>query len=95
VSSLKQLLPDSLLLKCLVHGKVRQVSAKHKIRDRAADTDQQLTLPRCYDDIRISQHGLNTIAIVNGAALSKCGPVQHVDEFVDRKSGLYLIADGH
>lgn len=68
LSQFDELFTDATLLVGLVDGKVGKITAILEIRNRTGQADQSLAIPGGAKQVCMTQHGLNTMRIVNWPA---------------------------
>ena len=56
-----------------IHREVGKITAIMKVRHRAGDTDEQLTVPSRDDKIGMLDHPLKTMDVINRAPFVKSG----------------------
>jgi hypothetical protein len=66
-----------------------------KISDTASDADQQVIIPRAYDEIGVGNHPFHTVSIVNWPTLPKRRTLQQTDELISGNGLIHPEADSH
>jgi hypothetical protein len=54
-----------------IHSEVGKITAIMKVRNRAGNTDEQLIVPGCGDEIRMLDHPLEATGVINRASFAK------------------------
>jgi hypothetical protein len=62
---------DSLALIFHIHSEIGKITAIMKVRNRAGNTDEQLIVPSCGDQVRMLDHPLETTGVINRASFAK------------------------
>ena len=82
MSDLYQLPSYPLALISNIHREVGKITAIMKVRHRAGDTDEQLTVPSRDDKIGMLDHPLKTMDVINRAPFVKSGAQQDISKTI-------------
>ena len=90
-----ELLADAMSLVFCIDSEVCKVSNIGEVRERARNTHQAFTVPRCNSEIGMIEHTLEYVRPIYGPSLTESRSFIEVDSGLNGNLGVVTVCDLH